>query len=86
MLNVLIRIASSRLWTFQENFVGLKNFELAMINEPSVFELVRFDCTIKQNFRHPKSYFLFGFLSKPFNKRMTVRSLSEITVSQKFDN
>ena len=30
---------------YRKNFVGTKNeFELAMVNEPSVFELSRFDC------------------------------------------
>ena len=30
----------------RKNFVGAKNeFELAIVNEPSVFELLRFDCT-----------------------------------------
>ena len=31
--------------SYRKNFVGLKNeFELAVVNEPSVFELLRFDC------------------------------------------
>ena len=31
--------------TYRKNFVGTKNvFELAMVNEPSVFELLRFKC------------------------------------------
>ena len=30
----------------RKNFMGLKNeFELAMVNESSMFELLRFDCT-----------------------------------------
>ena len=33
-------------WRYRKNFVGAKNeFELAMVNEPSVLELSRFDCT-----------------------------------------
>ena len=32
-------------WSFRKNFVGTKNeFELAMVNEPSVFEPLRFYC------------------------------------------
>ena len=33
--------------SYRKNFVGLKNeFEIAVVNEPSVFELLRFDCII----------------------------------------
>ena len=32
---------------YRKNFVGLKNkFESAMVNEPSGFELLRFDCVL----------------------------------------
>ena len=32
---------------YRKNFVGLKNkFESAMVNEPSGFELLRFDCIL----------------------------------------
>ena len=32
--------------SYRKNFVGTKNeFKLAMVNEPSVSELLRFDCT-----------------------------------------
>ena len=35
------------LWSFRKNFVGLRNkFESAMVNEPSVFELLRFGSII----------------------------------------
>ena len=33
--------------TYRKNFVGTqKQFELALVNESSVFELLRFDCSL----------------------------------------
>ena len=34
-------------FSYRKNFAGTKNeFELAMVNEPSVFELLRFDYSV----------------------------------------
>ena len=68
MLSVLIRIASNEKISPNICFLELseefrrdsKNeFELAMVNEPSVFELSRFNCTII----HAPALFVDKFLT-----------------------
>ena len=51
----------------RKNFVGTKNeFRLAMVNEPSMFELLRFDCTLVEKSALPDAKMLCMCLGRYF--------------------
>ena len=53
------------LLSYWKNFIGLKNeFELAMANEPSVFELPRFHCILYTHFS-ANTFILWVLISVP---------------------
>ena len=59
---------------------GLKNeFETAVVNEPSVFEPLKFYCNMKITLKHPKSAAM-GFFPKGLENEFEVAEVNEQSV------